>query len=170
MKIVASTKLTRAQKAMVDSRTYGETSNKVFDEAETAKGAETVAESGEGKKNLLVVCSSDKGLCGGVHSGLTRATRRLLADQPNLDIVVVGEKCKAQLSRNSGKHLVLSFAGIGKDVPTFTDAQSISDQIALLPTDYASIKIMYNRFINAQSYEASTVEAYSEEAIKNSRK
>ncbi|KAI9668816.1 MAG: atp3 gamma subunit of the F1 sector of mitochondrial F1F0 ATP synthase [Alyxoria varia] len=168
MKIVASTKLTRAQKAMVDSRTYGETSNKVFDEAETAKGAETVAESGEGKKSLLVVCSSDKGLCGGIHSGLTRATRRLLADQPNLDIVVVGEKSKAQLSRNSGKNIILSFAGVGKDVPTFADAQSITDQVALLPTDYASIKIMYNRFLNAQSYEATTIEAYSEEAIKNS--
>ena len=70
MKIVASTKLTRAQRAMVDSRTYGETSNEVFDQAETKPLEE--------KKTLVVICSSDKGLCGGIHSGLTRATRRML--------------------------------------------------------------------------------------------
>merc|ERR1711939_684014 len=75
MKIVASTKLTRAQKAMNESRTYGETSNTVYDEAETK------ALEGENQKKLLVVCSSDKGLCGGIHSGLTRAVRRLMNEE-----------------------------------------------------------------------------------------
>ncbi|KAL9620560.1 MAG: hypothetical protein Q9160_004921 [Pyrenula sp. 1 TL-2023] len=160
MKIVASTKLTRAQKAMTESRTYGQTSNKVFEEAETKPLQD--------KKSLLVVCSSDKGMCGGIHSGLTRATRRMLAEDPNLDVAVIGEKSKAQLSRSSGQNLVLSFAGIGKDVPTFSDAQAIADQLCLLPTDYASIKILYNKFLNAQSYEAESIEAFSEEAITQS--
>ena len=35
MKIVASTKLTKAQRAMEESRAYGNTSNTVFEEAET---------------------------------------------------------------------------------------------------------------------------------------
>ena len=164
MKIVASTKLTRAQRAMIDSRNYGETSNEVFDKAET-KPLE-----GEGKKTLVVVCSSDKGLCGGIHSGLSKKTRRMLEANANLDLVVVGEKSKSQLGRSSGKHMLLSFAGIGKDVPTFADAQAIADQICLLPADYASVKILYNRFINAQSYEPTVIEAYSEEAIANSRR
>lgn len=163
MKIVASTKLTRAQRAMTESRTYGQTSNTVFEEAET-KPTE-----GEGKKTLIVVCSSDKGLCGGIHSGMTRYTRRLLTDRSDADIVVLGEKCKAQLGRSNGSQIVLSFAGIGKDVPTFADAQAIADQIALLPSDYASVQIIYNKFLNAQSYEAVTVEAFSAEAIAASR-
>ena len=163
MKIVASTKLTRAQRAMNESRAYGQTSNTVFDEAET-KPTE-----GEDKKQLLVICSSDKGLCGGIHSGLSRTVRRISAEQPNLDLAILGEKCKGQLSRSNSKQIVLSFAGIGKDIPTFADAQAIADQISLLPTDYSSIKIMYNKFINAQSYEATTVDAFSEEAIAQSR-
>lgn len=61
-------------------------------------------------------------------------------------------------------------AGIGKDVPTFADAQAIADQISLLSTDYSDIQIVYNKFINAQSYEATPIEAFSEEAIANSRK
>ncbi len=124
---------------------------------------------GEGKKTLIVVASSDKGLCGGIHSGLTKKVRRMLENIPDADIVVLGEKSKAQLSRSNGKQIVLSFAGIGKDVPTFADAQAIADQISLLPTDYADVQIVYNKFINAQSYEATPIEAFSEEAIANSR-
>ncbi|KAJ5084871.1 gamma subunit of F0F1-type ATP synthase [Penicillium alfredii] len=160
MKIVASTRLTRAQKAMDESRAYGQTSNTVFEKAETKPL--------DDKKTLLVVASSDKGLCGGIHSGLTKATRRILENTPNADIVIMGEKAKAQLSRVAADKIVLSFSNVCKDIPTFADAQAVADQIALLPTDYASVRIIYNSFINAQSYEATAIEAYSEEAITQS--
>jgi F-type H+-transporting ATPase subunit gamma len=164
MKVVASTKLTRAQKAMWQSRTYGQTSNTVFDSAETK------AMEGDGKKTLIVVCSSDKGLCGGIHSGMSRKVRRMLTEIPDADLAVIGEKCKAQLGRSNSKNMVVSFAGAGKDIPTFADSLCIADQISMLPSDYISIKIVYNKFINAGSYEATVQEAYSEEAIANSRK
>lgn len=163
MKIVASTKLTRAQKAMTESRKYGQTSNTVFEQAETTAGE------GDDKKTLIIVASSDKGLCGGIHSGLSKATRRMLEKKPQADVLVIGEKSKAQLSRSSGKNIVLSFAGIGKDVPTFADAQAIADQISLLPTEYDDVQILYNKFLNAQTYEPTAVEAFSEEAFRNSR-
>ncbi|KAI5365978.1 Putative ATP synthase, F1 complex, gamma subunit [Septoria linicola] len=163
MKIVASTKLTKAQRAMESGRSFGQTSNTVFEEAET-KPLEA-----ENKKVLLVVCSSDKGLCGGIHSGLSRAVRRLIENEPaDYNLVCIGEKSKAQLGRSNPKSMVLSFAGIGKDVPTFADASAIADQITLLPGEYSSIKIMYNKFVNAQAYEPVVIEAYSEEAIKES--
>lgn len=164
MKVVASTKLTRAQRAMTESRSYGQASNMVFESAET-KPVE-----GEGKKTLIVVASSDKGLCGGIHSGLTKAARKMLLEKPNSDVVVIGDKSKAQLGRSNAKNVVMNFAGIGRDVPTFADAQAIADQIVLLPTDYSDVQIIYNKFINQTSYEATPVEAFSEEAIANSRK
>lgn len=148
---------------MTDSRNYGETSNTVFDKAET-KPLE-----GEGKKTLLVICSSDKGLCGGIHSGLSKYARRMLIEKPDTDLVVIGEKSKAQMSRSSGKNIRLSFAGIGKNVPTFADAQAIADQVMMLPTEYGSIQILYNKFLNAQSYAPTPIEAFSEEAIAQSR-
>lgn len=166
MKIVASTKLTRAQRAMTESRSYGQTSNTIFEEAET-KPAET-----EGKRQLLVICSSDKGLCGGIHSGLSRATRKLLNEtNATLDLVILGEKCKAQLGRSNGKNIKLSFSNVGKDVPTFSDASAIADQITLITAsgEYSGVKIMYNKFVNATSYEATIIDAFSEEAIAASR-
>ncbi|KAB2573967.1 ATPAse F1 complex gamma subunit [Lasiodiplodia theobromae] len=162
MKIVASTKLTRAQRAMETSRAYGQASNNVFEQAET-KPVE-----GEGKKDLVIVCSSDKGLCGGIHSGLSRFTRRILLEKPDTELVVLGEKCKSQLSRGNAKNIQLSFAGVGKDIPTFADASAIADQISRLSGDYGSVKIAYNKFINAQAYEPVTIDAFSEEAITQS--
>ncbi|KAJ5654642.1 ATP synthase subunit gamma [Penicillium lividum] len=160
MKVVASTRLTRAQRAMDESRVYGETSNTVFEQAETKPI--------EGKKTLYVVASSDKGLCGGIHSSLSKATRRLLTADPEADLVILGEKGKAQLSRFAPEKILLSFSNVCKDIPTFADAQAVADQIALLPTDYSSVKVVYNKFVNAQTYEATVSEAYSEEAITQS--
>ncbi|PFH57665.1 hypothetical protein XA68_14709 [Ophiocordyceps unilateralis] len=159
MKIVASTKLNRAQRSMFESRKYGQTSNEVFEAAETAP-VEV-----EDKKRLIIVCSSDKGLCGGIHSGMSRKIRAMSATEPPFDLVIIGEKCKSQLQRTNASNIQLSFSGIGKDVPTFADAQAIADQIVMLPTDYSEVKIMYNKFLNAQSYEPTFIEAYSEEAI-----
>jgi len=159
MKIVASTKLNRAQRAMNDSKAYGQTSNKVFESAETK------ALEGEGKKTLYIICSSDKGLCGGVHSGLSRFMRRTLAKGGAADLVLIGEKSRAQLSRSNPQDIVLTFAGVGKDVPTFADASAIADQIVRLEGDYSDIKIVYNKFINATSYEPEVIPAFSEEAI-----
>jgi F-type H+-transporting ATPase subunit gamma len=166
MKIVASTKLARAQKAMGDARSYGQTSNTVFEKAET----KAIEGEGKGKKTLIVVCSSDKGLCGGIHSGMSRKTRKMLLENPEADLVVIGEKCKSQLGRSNSKNIVLNFAGAGKNVPTFADSSAISDQIMLLPTEYASVQLIYNKFINATSYEPVVIEAFSEEAITQSRK
>ncbi|KMU82032.1 ATP synthase gamma chain [Coccidioides immitis RMSCC 3703] len=158
MKIVASTRLTKAQRAMSVSRAYGQTSETVFENAETKPL--------ENKKTLFVVASSDKGLCGGIHSGLSKATRRMIEAQPDADIVVLGEKSKGQLGRTNEKNIVMSFSGVGKDIPTFADAQAIADQISLLPTDYASVKIVYNKVPQRpKAYEPVPVEAFSEEDI-----
>ena len=164
MKIVASTKLTRAQRAMKDSRTYGEASNEVYE------AAETKVPEAEDKKSLVIVCSSDKGLCGGIHSGMSRRIRKMFTEEPPFDLVIVGEKCKAQLQRSNSQNIQLTFAGIGKDIPTFADAQAIADQVVLLPTEYQDIKILYNKFVNAQSFEPTLIEAFTEEAFSESRK
>ncbi|CUS10543.1 unnamed protein product, partial [Tuber aestivum] len=160
MKIVASTKLARAQRAMSESRAYGQTSNTVFDKAETKPQ--------EGGKTLIIACSSDKGLCGGIHSQITKAVRRKLLEIPDADLVILGEKCKAQLGRSSSKNIVMSFANVGKDIPTFAEAQTVADQIFQLEKDYDNVEVIYNNFKSAISYEPGATYAFSEETIKNS--
>lgn len=87
-------------------------------------------EKGEAKepKILYLAISSDGGLCGGIHSQITRYMKKAQAAEPGT-LAVVGDKPKAQLSRAMPKALSLSFNGIGKDVPTFVEASAIADEI-----------------------------------------
>ena len=97
------------------------------------------------KRKLFVVVSSDKGLCGGVHSSLSKLLRKsLIGPEANADpaspIVVIGDKAKAQLSRHLAKNFVLTVNQIGKDVPTFADAAGVVDLITQSGVQYDSVR------------------------------
>ncbi|KAI8366013.1 ATP synthase F1, gamma subunit [Radiomyces spectabilis] len=160
MKMIASTKVNKAQRGMQAARAFGQASNALFTNAET--------KAAEGSKTLYVTASGDRGLCGGIHSSVSKATRRLVAKAPESPVAVLGDKPKAQLSRAIRKNLVVSFNQIGKDLPTFAEACSIVDVIKSQDIEYDTAEIVYNRFISAISYEADTIPAYSQEALKNS--
>jgi len=165
MKMIASTKLARAQRAMNTAKAYGIANTSVYEHSEAEK---TESEGGK-KKKLYIVVSSDRGLCGGIHSSVSKATRRAIAEDPSEShIVVLGDKSKAQLSRQVPELLSLTFNQIGKDIPTFADAAVIADQIVKSGVEYDSVSLVYNRFVSAISYEAHVVEVFSEDMLKNS--
>ncbi|KAJ7623366.1 ATP synthase F1 gamma [Roridomyces roridus] len=175
MKIVASTKLAKAQRAMAAGKEYGVANSEVF--------AHATSPSTSGNKLFLVI-SSDKGLCGGIHSSVTKATRRtfagtsesllLDADSKPVEIdqaspvMVIGDKSKAQLVRVLSGNLRLSFNQIGKDVPTFADAAGVADLIIKSDVKYDSVVLVYNKFVSAISYEPTTVEVRGEASLKES--
>jgi F-type H+-transporting ATPase subunit gamma len=132
----------------------------LFVNAET-KGAED-------GKTLIVASSSDRGLCGGIHSSVSKATRRIVANTPSADIVVLGDKPKAQLSRVLRKNLAISFNQIGKDLPSFEEASSVVDIIKASEVEFDSANIVYNKFHSVVSYEADIIPVYSETAFKAS--
>jgi F-type H+-transporting ATPase subunit gamma len=129
---------------------------------------------------LFIVVSSDKGLCGGIHSSLSKTTRKAIANAPDslIDakdpvdpespVMVIGDKSKAQLSRAVPKNLQLTFNQIGRDIPTFADAAGVADLIIKSGVKYDSIVLVYNKFVSAISYEAATVVVKGEEALKES--
>lgn len=82
---------------------------------------------------------------------------------------MLGDKAKAQLSRTNRSAIALSFNQIGKDIPTFSEASAIVDTIKSSGVEFDNARIVYNKFISAISYEATVVEAFSEETFKNSR-
>ena len=127
-----------------------------------------------GKRKLFVVISSDRGMCGGIHSSVSKATRRTFAEQSDLEkdspIAVVGDKSKSQLARVLGKNMFLTFNQIGRDIPTFADAAGVTDLLLKSGVQYDSVAIVYNRFVSALSYESAIVEVETAEALKESRK
>ena len=133
---------------------------------------------------LFIVISSDKGLCGGIHSSVSKATRRALnnaedsplananANDSKVDasssVVVIGDKSKAQLQRNLSSNFQLTFNQIGRDIPTFADAAVVADLITSSGIKYDSVVLVYNKFVSAISYEAAAMEIKGEAALKES--
>ncbi|CDZ97399.1 atp synthase f1 gamma [Phaffia rhodozyma] len=158
MKVIASTRLAKATRAMGTAQKYGAANNELFNNAEAKS---------EGGKVLLVAISSDSGLCGGIHSSITKATKRAVAANPDAKIVVLGDRPKAQLSRAFPEKLELSFSAVGKDIPTFATASQVADEILNAGIEFDEIHLIYNKFISAIAYEAETIKILSEKALKD---
>lgn len=120
-------------------------------------------------KTLYIVCSSDKGLCGGIHSQLTRVTRELVEKNPEGHVVILGDKAKMQLTRYIPRNIIMSFTQIGKDIPTFYDAQMISNAIIQSNREFDKADIIYNSFKSTLSYLPAIKTIYSENFLKDSK-
>ncbi|SGY13586.1 BQ5605_C010g05900 [Microbotryum silenes-dioicae] len=174
MKMVAASRLARAQNSMRLAKAYGQANNAVFEQSEAAKSEAKV------EKILYIAVSSDRGLCGGIHSSIAKATKRDIETGEGagkeVTIVALGEKPKQQLARGTHSHeMALSFSQIGKAVPTFADALAIADKIESEHLEFDKvrpyrvgatlIKIVYNKFLTVISYEAAFIEIYSNKAL-----
>ncbi|KAG5519167.1 hypothetical protein PMAC_002255 [Pneumocystis sp. 'macacae'] len=160
MKTVASTKMTHSQKEMEKAKVYGFSHEELFIHSKT--------KAPENSKTLYIVCSSDKGLCGGVHSQITKMTRKLVEKNPEGQIIILGDKAKMQLSRYIPKNIVMSFSHVGKDIPKFSDAQAIAHEILLSKKEFDTIDIIYNQLKSTVSYIPVTRTVYSEQVFRSS--
>lgn len=111
--------------------------------------------------------SSDGGLCGGIHSSVSRATRKAYAEAPG-NIAVVGDKPKQQLARVLSDKMVVSFSGVGKDVPTFAEASAIADELLKNAGQWDEIRIISNAYVSALSYEAKETIVVAADALRES--
>ncbi|PWN90554.1 ATP synthase F1 gamma [Acaromyces ingoldii] len=172
MKMIASTKLTKAQRAMQAAKVYGQANNEVFEQSE--------ATAPDGGRELYIVCSSDKGLCGGIHSSVSKRAKAEFGKHGGAaasadstegpSIVVLGDKAKAQLSRTLGKNIAVSFNQVGKDVPTFAEASAIADKIVSSGIKFDKVNIIYNAFVSAISFESRIMQVFSEESLEKAPK
>jgi F-type H+-transporting ATPase subunit gamma len=115
MQMVAAAKLRRAQEAAEAARPYAERFNAVMAGLASSVGGSDTAPrllsgTGSDKVHLLVVMTSERGLCGGFNTNIvklakTRA-RKLLSEGKEVKILTVGKKGRDQLRRDFGKHLV----------------------------------------------------------------
>lgn len=117
---------------------------------------ETVDTSGFPSKNLIVTLTTDKGLCGGVNSILTRMTRKMLTDLTatgkEYSLFIVGEKGRAQMRRTHGDKIV----GIATDrqMPySFELACALTQDT--MTGEYDAVHLVYNHFKSAIVYTPS---------------
>lgn len=115
MQMVAAAKLRRAQEAAEMARPYAERMTAVIGGLSAAVGGSDgaprlLAGTGSDKVQLLVVMTSERGLCGGFNSTIVRLARaranEFLAAGKTVKILTVGKKGREQLRRDFGQYFV----------------------------------------------------------------
>ena len=157
MKMVAASKLRRAQQQAEAARPYAERMDRMLRAlAASVAGSPTapplLVGTGADKVHLLIAVTADRGLAGAFNTQVGRATRnlarRLEADGKTVKILAVGRKGRDYLRRELSSRIVGDITYAGKRRIDFGDAQEIGVRIAamLAAGEIDVATVVYNRF------------------------
>ena len=157
MKMVAAAKLRRAQSAAEQARPYSAKMAKVLAGlAKTMEGREDapqlLAGNGKDETHLLVVCTAERGLCGGFNSSIARLARiharKLMAEGKEVKLYTVGKKGYDALKSEFGPKIVerIDFRAIR--YIGFNDADSVGKRIIEMfnAGDFDVCTLFYSEF------------------------
>ncbi len=157
MQMVAAAKLRRAQESAENARPYGERMNAVMANlAGASAGSDSAPKllSGTGNSNvhLLIVATSERGLCGGFNSSIAKMARAhandLMAKGKVVKMLTVGKKGREQLKREFGDKMVahVDFSHVKR--LSYSNAQEVAhDVLARFDAgEFDVATIFFNRF------------------------
>jgi len=162
MKMVAAAKLRRAQERAEAARPYAERMERMLGSlAGSMAGREgappLLAGNGRDHVHLIVVMTSDRGLCGGFNSSIVRAARRKIQDlrqQGNeVKIFAVGRKGRDQLRRDLSGLIIGHLEDVGKPRLSFAVAARLGERLAtsFAAGEFDVCHIVYNKFKSAMT-------------------
>jgi F-type H+-transporting ATPase subunit gamma len=153
MQLVAASKMKRAQDQAMAGRSYANLVNKVLVSVKDKTGDEVhpLLEEREGNRELILVVSTDKGLCGGLNTNLLR---RLVEQTRDGDVafITVGSKLRNSLGKLK-KNLVADFSV--KDPVKFSETRPVSRYLIqqFLDGKYDRVKVAFTNFVNVLRQE-----------------
>jgi F-type H+-transporting ATPase subunit gamma len=162
MKMVAAAKLRRAQEQAEAARPYalrmGRMLGSLAGSMVAGAGApKLLAGTGADKVHLLVVATSDRGLCGGFNSTIVRLVRsdirKLQAEGKTVKLLCVGRKGREQLRRDYANLIVGSIDELNRKRLSFADATRVSDKVLAMfdANEFDVCAFYYARFKSAIS-------------------
>lgn len=157
MKMVAASKLRRAQLQAEASQPYAARMSSMLGRLISAMDlaaatSPLIKGTGSDKVHLLVVITSDRGLCGGFNGSISRLARQkvrdLLAEGKEVKILCVGRKGRDVLKRDFASLIVHTFEGLGRKRLSFADSQSVSQHILdmLGRGEFDICTVLFNQF------------------------
>ena len=173
MKMVAAAKLKRAQDNAEKTRPYASKMHDIV-ESLTSSGIAQVKKFGVRKKDkkniLLIVCSADRGLCGGFNGSIIKYTNKLtdeLSKNSNLSYIFVGKKAYQTLKRKYEASIVKFFTDIASPSIKFELSSSVRDLVLelFLSDKIDECHLIYTEFKSAISQ---TVKSHKLLPIENS--
>ena len=154
MKMVSAAKLKRAQDAITQMRPYA---NKLGDllvnlssTLETSQGG-LYSQSRDVKAQLLVVITSNRGLCGAFNNNVIKRAKELAKDHPKTAFVTIGKKASEHFSKN-GFNVLSTHDDLYNDLSFANTAAIAQDLMAHFAQErFDKVVLVYNQFKNAAS-------------------
>ncbi|MGB8843612.1 MAG: F0F1 ATP synthase subunit gamma [Aliidongia sp.] len=166
-KVVAASRLKRAQDAAEAARPYADRMGRMLASlAKSMAGLPSapplLAGTGKDQTYLLVVATSDRGLCGGFNATILREARRqireLLAQGKTVKVLTIGRKGRDSLKRDFAKLVIGSHTEVGRRGVAFAEAGMIADDVVtrFANGEYDVARIIFNKFRSAISQIVTT--------------
>ena len=163
MKMVAASKLRRAQELAESSRVYADSLSFILSSlAGNTKNSTDLPEILTGRENskisLLIINSSDRGLCGGFNSNLFRNAKKWISDQQgqgkSVKIMTVGKKASS-FYKKTDIDIVASFEDLNSNDRQLQVSEEIKNKIMELfeNNEIDEVSILFNKFVSAISQE-----------------
>ena len=163
MKMVAASKLRRAQELAESSRVYADSLSFILSSlAGNTKNSADLPEILTGRENskisLLIINSSDRGLCGGFNSNLFRNAKKWISDQQgqgkSVKIMTVGKKASS-FYKKTDLDIVASFEDLNSNDRQLQVSEEIKNKIMELfeNNQIDEVSILFNKFVSAISQE-----------------
>ena len=147
MQMVAASKMRKAQEAALNGRPYALLLNRVLVSLRNRldERMHPLLEEREVKNELVVLLSTDKGLCGGLNTNLFREVTNF--DPKTTKFISVGRKGTVFLARTK-RNMIADFPL--KDHPTFLETKVISKFFIerFLSGEVDKVTVLWPRFVN----------------------
>jgi F-type H+-transporting ATPase subunit gamma len=157
MQLVAAAKMKKAQDQAIAGRDYANQLNEVLVnlKANFEEETHTLLQARQGKRELMLVVSTDKGLCGALNTNLFKKVRSESGDETHY--VTVGKKLRTILTK-LGKEMIADFEV--KDPVPFCEARPISRFLTkqFLDGHYDKISIAFNNFVTVMNQEPTIIQ------------
>tara|TARA_B100000900_G_scaffold292901_1_gene251678 strand:+ start:868 stop:1752 length:885 start_codon:yes stop_codon:yes gene_type:complete len=161
MKMVAAAKLKRAQDNAEKTRPYANKMGEIVDSLVLNKGPKEFKFSDrkntKTKNILLIICSADRGLCGGFNGSIIKFSKKLTEEKSKegfkLNYIFVGKKAYNSLKKYCGDSILDFFSDIANPSIKFELASSIRDKILdlFLNKSIDECHLVYTKFKSAIS-------------------
>lgn len=163
--MVSAAKYARAERDLKAARPFGEGAGLFYEKSELTKQDDKPG-------TLMIALTSDRGLCGGVHSSVSKKIKAHLAEGDNskVKIITIGDKAKAMLAKQYPDNILMMFNDFGKKPPQFGDALTVANAILQSGLEFEKGILVYNRFKSVVAYNTTEMPIFSLEAINKSTK
>lgn len=163
MKMVSAAKYARAERDLQKARSFSDAFPLKFREESNENNESTAVKPGS-SETLVIAITSDRGLCGAVHSSVARKIKGIMAEAEkpeNIKIVCIGDKSRALLARAFPSNVLLAYNNFGKKPPSFADAQEVARDIIESGYNFEKGIVVYNKFRSVVSYLTSDQPVFS---------